>query len=168
MPTSVVNMIPNGLSGESNQDSEPMVAVNLASPQQIAGSAFTPDPANGPNAPIYVSTDGGNTWVLNTIVPSNPATGDICMRFGTQGNRLYIGILQQPFGLRMNILRTNNFTAAAAATLLVDRGPGPERRPAVRAGRDRDGAAAASGPTACTSGTTTSQLRPTPRPSTFR
>jgi hypothetical protein len=125
VPTSVVNMIPNGLSGEANQDSEPMVAVNLSNPQQIAGSAFTPDPANGPNAPIYVSTDGGNTWVLNTIVPSNPATGDICLRFGTQGNRLYIGILQQPFGLRMNILRTNNFTAAGAATLLVDRGPGP-------------------------------------------
>lgn len=125
MATTVVNMIPNALSGEANQDSEPMVAVNLANPQQIAGSAFTPDPANGPNAPIYVSTDGGSTWVLNTIVPSNPATGDISMRFGTQGNRLYIGILQQPFGLRLNILRTNNFTAAAAATLLVDRGPGP-------------------------------------------
>ena len=125
MATTVVNMIPNALSGEANQDSEPMVAVNLANPQQIAGSAFTPDPANGPNAPIYVSTDGGNTWALNTIVPSNPATGDLCMRFGTQGNRLYIGILRQPDGLRMNILRTTNFTAAGAATLLVDRGPTP-------------------------------------------
>ena len=61
MATTVVNMIPNALSGEANQDSEPMVAVNLANPQQIAGSAFTPDPANGPNAPIYVSTDGGTT-----------------------------------------------------------------------------------------------------------
>ena len=125
MATTVVNMIPIALSGESNQDSEPMIAVNLENPLQIAGSAFTPDPANGPNAPIYVSTDGGNTWVLNTIVPSNPATGDICMRFGTQGGRLYIGILQQPFGLRLNILRTTNFTAATPATLLVDRGPSP-------------------------------------------
>jgi len=125
MTTTVVNMIPNLLSGEFNEDSEPMVAVNLANPQQIAGSAFTPDPANGPNAPIFVSTDGGATWVLNTIVPSNPATGDICMRFGTQGNRLYIGILRQPDGLRMNILRTIDFTAATVATLLVDRGPSP-------------------------------------------
>jgi hypothetical protein len=141
MATTVVNMTPNALSGEANQDSEPMIAVNLANPQQIAGSAFTPDPANGPNAPIYVSTDGGSTWALNTIVPSNPATGDICMRFGTQGNRLYIGILQQPFGLRMNILRTNNFTAAAAATRLVDRGPGPNLdQPFVQVGTLMQGA----------------------------
>ena len=92
----VVNMIPAALGGESRQDSEPNLAVNPADPQEMVGTAFTPAPMGGAFAPIYVSTDGGNTWVLNTIVPSNPATGDICMRFGVQGNRLYIGILQQP------------------------------------------------------------------------
>jgi len=72
-------MIPQSLSGETNQDSEPNIAVNPANPLQIAGSAFTPNPMGGANAPIYVSTDGGDTWSLNNIVPSSGSlgTGDI-------------------------------------------------------------------------------------------
>ncbi|MFL6194360.1 MAG: hypothetical protein ACJ75H_09335, partial [Thermoanaerobaculia bacterium] len=69
----VINMVPNSRSGETQQDSEPNVAVNPANPQQIAGSAFTPDPFGGPNAPIYVSTDTGDTWALNSILPGNSA-----------------------------------------------------------------------------------------------
>src|SRR4051812_21696803 len=65
----VVNMIPPALSGETNQDSEPMLAVNPNRPTDLVGTAFTPDPMGGANAPVYVSTDGGNTWVLNPIVP---------------------------------------------------------------------------------------------------
>jgi len=37
----IVNIIPNFLSGETNQDSEPSLAVNPANPLQIAASAFT-------------------------------------------------------------------------------------------------------------------------------
>ena len=44
MPVTVINMIPNSLSGETNRDSEPNVSVNPANPLQIAASAFTPDP----------------------------------------------------------------------------------------------------------------------------
>jgi hypothetical protein len=66
----VVNMIPNSLSGETNQDSEPTIAVNPANPLQIVGSAFTPDPTGAGQAPLYISNDGGNTWLLNFIVPS--------------------------------------------------------------------------------------------------
>ena len=121
----VVNMIPQSLSGETNQDSEPNIAVNPANPDQIAGSAFTPDPANGDNAPIYVSTDGGNTWLLNSIVPSQAGsltgTGDITVRFASTSNILYAGILRQPGSLRLNILRTENFLGAATMTVLVDR-----------------------------------------------
>src|SRR5262245_37755664 len=71
----VVNMIPRALSGEENQDSEPTIAVNPANPRQIAASAFTPDPAEGPRAPIFVSTDEGETWTLNSIVPSTVEDG---------------------------------------------------------------------------------------------
>jgi hypothetical protein len=121
----VVNMIPKSLSGETRQDSEPNLAVNPANPLQIAGSAFTPDPFGGPNAPIYVSSDGGNTWLLNSIVPSQAGsgsgTGDITVRFGSTSNTLYAGILRQPGGLRLNILRTANFLGAAVMTVLVDR-----------------------------------------------
>ncbi len=124
----VVNMIPNSLSGETFQDSEPNLAVNPLNPLQIAGSAFTRDPANGPNAPIFISSDGGSTWTLNTIVPSQPneswmpGTADITLRFGTNSNYLYAGILQWPGSLQLRVLRTNDFTAATPMTVLVSRG----------------------------------------------
>lgn len=120
----VVNMIPQSLSGETNQDSEPNLAVNPANPLHIAGSAFTPDPMGGRLAPIFVSSDGGNTWLLNSIVPSQGAltgTGDITVRFAAASNNLYAGILRLPGFLRLNILRTSNFLGPAAMTVLVDR-----------------------------------------------
>lgn len=124
----VVNMIPRSLSGEDNQDSEPTIAVNPANPLQIAGSAFTPDPAHGNRAPIYVSIDGGNTWTLNSIVPSSAsdgsATADITIAFASASNNLYAGIIRLPFPgnrPRLNILRTGNFQSASPMTVLVDR-----------------------------------------------
>src|SRR5499427_7651221 len=106
----VVNMIPRALSGESHQDSEPTIAVNAANPLQIAGSAFTPDPGNGNLAPIYISVDGGNTWTLNSIVPSSAADGsataDITVSFGATSNVLYAGIIRLPIvqdATRLNI-----------------------------------------------------------------
>src|SRR5829696_2228935 len=110
----VVNMVPKSNSNESEQDSEPHLAVNPTNPRQIAASAFTPDPLGGPNAPIYASTNGGLTWTLNSIVPSAVGgsfpTGDITTDFSggpndngnDNGNdddddirrRLYAGILR--------------------------------------------------------------------------
>jgi hypothetical protein len=120
----VVNMIPNSRSGETQQDSEPNLAVNPANTQQVAGTAFTPDPLSGPNAPIYVSTNGGLTWVLNSILPGNSTfsgTGDVTLRFGGTSNNLYAGDLRGGAGLRLNINRTANFTAPGLMTVLVDR-----------------------------------------------
>lgn len=71
----VVNMIPQSMSNETNQDSEPNLAVNPANPLQIAGSAFTPDPMGGSNCPIFKSLDGGNIWLLNSIVPESTHYG---------------------------------------------------------------------------------------------
>jgi hypothetical protein len=123
----IVNMIPQTLSDETNGDSEPNIAVNPSNPLQMAGSAFTPDPSGGSQAPIYVSTDGGNTWTLNSIVPSNDpstGTGDITLRFsGT--NKLYAGILSLPppalNETELKILRSQNFTGPAVMKVLVDR-----------------------------------------------
>ncbi|MDQ6686158.1 MAG: hypothetical protein M3Z50_00860, partial [Actinomycetota bacterium] len=119
----VVNIVPKSLSGDTNQDSEPNLAVNPSNPMQIAATAFTPDPLGGANAPLFVSNDGGQTWRLNPIVPSQAgrATGDITVRFSPKGGRLYAGILRFPGSLRLNILRTNNFLGASAMTVLVDR-----------------------------------------------
>src|SRR6478609_501458 len=119
----VVNIIPQSLSGETRQDSEPNIAVNPANTSQIAITAFTPDPMGGSNAPIFVSTDGGTTWVLNTVVPSQNATtgtGDITTRFAGSG-RFYGGILRLPGSLRLNVLRSTNFAAPTVMSVLVDR-----------------------------------------------
>ncbi|MEO8436136.1 MAG: hypothetical protein ABI596_14640 [Pyrinomonadaceae bacterium] len=121
----LVNMIPRSLSGEENQDSEPSIAVNPANPLQIAASAFTPDPARGALAPIYVSKDGGNTWTLNSIVPGanrTTGTGDITLKFSRTNGTLYAGILRgDSRTTRLNILRTRNFDAATPMEILVDR-----------------------------------------------
>lgn len=94
----LVNMIPMALSAETNQDSEPHLTVNPANPQQIAATAFTPDPTGSTNAPVFVTQDGGRTWALNSIVPSvaGGATQDITTSFSGKGSRLYSGILRVP------------------------------------------------------------------------
>jgi len=131
VPLVVVNMIPSNRSGEANQDSEPNITVDAADPTRIAGSAFTPNLAGNPNAPIYVSTNGGLTWALASIVPSQDAlvgTGDITVRFASSGT-LYAAILRRPSAaLRMNVLRSPNFTAGTTMQVLVDRTP-PAGRP---------------------------------------
>src|SRR3989442_13612185 len=61
----VVNLIPASLSGETNQDSEPFLAVQTANPQVMAPSAFAPNPVSSTGTdPVYVSQDRGSRWVL--------------------------------------------------------------------------------------------------------
>ena len=116
----LVNMIPKSLSHETAQDSEPSIAVNPSSPNQIVGTAFTPDPMGGPTAPIFVSNDGGRTWALRSTVPSATDTGDISPRFGGNG-RLYTGILKNPGDLLLNILRTANAAGTTPMGVLSNR-----------------------------------------------
>lgn len=119
----VVNMVPVALSGEASQDSEPNLAVNPANTNDIVGTAFTRSPLGGLFAPIYVSTDGGTTWELRSVVPGNGSfgTGDITVGFATTGGMLYAGILNGSHG-RMQILRTAAFTSTTPMEVLVDRG----------------------------------------------
>jgi hypothetical protein len=121
MPTlSIVNMIPRALSGEARQDAEPNIAVNPEDPRQIVATAFTRDPANGPRAPIFVSTDGGSTWSLRSVVPGGPGTSDISVSFASRGGALYAGILSFA-NANLNVLRAPNPFGAAPMTVLVDR-----------------------------------------------
>lgn len=83
----VVNLIPASLSGESNQDSEPFLAIQTANPEVMVASAFTPNPFSSiGNAPVYVSQDGGKTWVLNAITPVQKMTCDITHAMATGEN----------------------------------------------------------------------------------
>jgi hypothetical protein len=120
MAVRIVNMTPRSLSGETNQDSEPNLAVNPANPAEMVATAFTPATGGG-NAPIYVSTDGGETWSLRNVVPGNGSagTGDITIGFAYTGGVLYAGTLNGTTG-RLNILRTS-LASTAVMTLLVDR-----------------------------------------------
>jgi hypothetical protein len=145
----VVNMIPQSLSGETNQDSEPNLAVNPANPAQIAASAFTPNPAGLGNAPIFVSTDTGNTWVLNAIVPSDRMTADISLGFGRTSGKLYAGIIRTPIEFvngqatpRLNILRANSFTGPTPMTVLKNRRGEGVDQPYVEATTGTTGATA--------------------------
>ncbi len=121
----VVNIIPQSLSFETNQDSEPMIAVNPANPDQIVATAFTPDPLGGDAAPYFFSNDGGRTWALNSVVPGGDVTGDITVAFSGTASKLYAGILRRdspsPSVTRMNILRGQDFASADAMEVLDDR-----------------------------------------------
>ena len=122
----VVDIVPATLSGETNTDSEPNLAVNPANLSQIVATAFTPDPLGSANAPIYVSSDGGQNWLLNAIVPGGNAfsgTGDITVRFATTGNVLYAGDLRGDTAFRMDLLRTSDFLGPALMTVLSNRTP---------------------------------------------
>jgi hypothetical protein len=135
----VINIIPQSLSGETNQDSEPNVAVNPANPKLIVASAFTPDPMGGPNAPIYLSTDGGASWSLNTIVPSSGSLGtsDITLRFAGTSNRLFSGILDGST-TAFEVHRTTDATSSAVMTTLETRAN--EDQPYVQAATVMGGA----------------------------
>jgi hypothetical protein len=137
----VVNIVPQSLSGETNQDSEPNLAVNPANPRQIVASAFTPDPLGGPNAPIYLSTDGGASWSLNTIVPSagSIGTGDITLRFAGTSNRLFSAILDGGTGA-FEVHRTADATSATTMQTLESRAN--EDQPYVQAATVMGGAGA--------------------------
>lgn len=134
--TRLVNMVPNIRSGETNQDAEPTITVDPNNHARMAGSAFTWDNLTmGPNvtasAPIYVSTDGGNTWSLAFIVPSKVGagfpTGDITLNFSStlsgalahQTSWLYGGILSSTSSPRpMVVLRAQDpYAATLMATL---------------------------------------------------
>jgi len=123
----VVNLVPLALSSETNQDSEPMLAVNPNNPMEMVATAFTPDPLGGANAPLYVSTDGGNTWVLNSIVPGGGplGTGDITVAFSGSTNNLYSGILRgdtpETDPPLLNLLRTPAFASPTTMDILLSR-----------------------------------------------
>jgi hypothetical protein len=121
----VVNMIPRLSSGETNQDSEPNLAVNPANPREMAGTAFTPSPnAGSRNSPIFYSDDGGRTWSLKDIIAGTPVR-DQTLRFATTGGNLYAGVLwgtgSNIATINFDILRTSDFSGLTTMTQLATR-----------------------------------------------
>ena len=55
----VLDLIPATNSGETDQNSEPSIAVNPVNPAQMIAGAF-----GGSLPPFFISTDGGTTWSI--------------------------------------------------------------------------------------------------------
>ena len=131
----LVNMVPNSRSGETNQDAEPTITVDPNNFDQMAGSAFTWDNLTQgamvtATAPIYVTTNGGDTWTLAFIVPSSIGsgfpTGDITLSFSSTPSGavahstswLYGGILSATGAFPMTPLRSQDpFSSTLMTTL---------------------------------------------------
>lgn len=92
----VVDIIPQALSGETDPNSEPNLAVNPANPSQIAASAWLPEPMGGNTSSILVSNDGGATWSCRSTVPMNEMQCDVTLRFGGL-NMLYLAALNDNY-----------------------------------------------------------------------
>ena len=132
----VINLIPASLSGESNQDSEPFLAIQNQNPQVMVASAFTPNPFSMTgNAPVYVSQDGGKTWVLNAITPVQRMTCDIthAMATGEKHPRgdLHAGTLACATGIILNESESND--VAMSTTMNVQSTRSNVDQPFVRA-----------------------------------
>src|SRR5437899_7175844 len=114
----LVDLIPASLSGETNQASEPFLAVRTANPQVMVASAFTPNPVSSTgNAPVYVSQDGGSSWVLNAITPVQRMTCDITHAIATGENHprgdLHAGTLACVATVTLDESETNDVSSSA-------------------------------------------------------
>jgi hypothetical protein len=132
----VVDLIPASLSGETNQDSEPFLAIQTANPQVMVASAFTPNPfSNTGNAPVYVSQDGGNSWVLNAITPVRRMTCDITHAMAAGENHprgdLHAGTLACASSITLDESETND--VSSSTTMIVQTSRDNVDQPFVRA-----------------------------------
>src|SRR2546425_455749 len=132
----VVDLIPASLSGETNQDSEPFLAIQPANPQVMVASAFTPNPFSMTgNAPVYVSEDDGFTWVLSAITPVQRMTCDITHAMPTGENHprgdLHAGTLACASSIILDESESND--VSSSATMNVQSTRGNVDQPFVRA-----------------------------------
>ena len=114
----LVNVIPAGLSGERNQDSETTVAVRKSTPTHLALASLSPKDGDcgDDRAHIFASEDGGLTWGLSCIIPApsgkyRTSTRDITIQFGDQSGQLYAALVLQSREDEspLNVLRTRDF-----------------------------------------------------------
>jgi len=147
----IVNMIPNDWSDEQNQDCEPNLSVNPASPNQIIGTTFTYDNPAGTSAvspamvgnwaPLFYSIDGGDTWSLQFVLPSAAGaiapTGDVTSRFGGASGEVYSGEIWlggAPFTILINRAPNAVTQQATIASVIGDQ---PFLEATTATGQDR-------------------------------
>jgi hypothetical protein len=130
----IVDVIPRTHSNETQQDSEPSIAVNPANPDLIVISAFTRlDPALDPlqtKGLLYVSLDGGYNWDIIYVIPGGRPL-DQTYKFSGSGNEFYGadingGTSFPPFIIDLNALSIYSLfpgVTPAPATILESETP---------------------------------------------
>ena len=114
----IVNVIPNDHSNETNNDTEPNIAVNPNNPREMVITAFTPpDNPQGPG-PIFVSTDGGENWSLRFDVPFGEPN-DQTVSFASTSNTLYMAIMRDDgITKRLYVLRGTDLSTETTFPVL--------------------------------------------------
>jgi hypothetical protein len=71
----VIDVIPNAASAETEQNSEPSLAVNPSNPNQMISGAFSSTPSgNDLSSPYWQSTNGGKSWTGFGNLPASDKT----------------------------------------------------------------------------------------------
>ncbi len=94
----VVDMMPSSLSDDQADQSEANIAVDPASPSNLAASAFIINPVKPSEASIFLSSNGGLSWSLKPILPGSTSVCptsfcDVTLRFGGTSGKLYVAAL---------------------------------------------------------------------------
>ena len=116
----IVNVIPNDHSNETNDDAEPSVTVNPNNVDEIVVTAFTPTEGGDTDGPLFLSTDGGENWVLSFDIPGGE-THDQSPFWGGTSDQLFMGTLRGDTG-DLNVLRTDD-PSVGTADLIEQRSP---------------------------------------------
>jgi hypothetical protein len=116
----VVDIIPESLSGETNMNCEPNLTVDPADPSKIAASARLPEPMGRKMSVVFVSVDGGNTWSCRSTVPIETSP-DVTLRFGGMSNSLYVAALKayDPANSKLVVYRSNTFAKKRMDSILA-------------------------------------------------
>lgn len=107
----IVNAMPANHSSETNNDSEPNIAVSAANPSRMAITSFTPPDPGLTNGPIYYTTDGGENWSLLFNVPGQ-GSQDQTIGFAPTAGELYMATLRaDTTPITLNVDRTADPTS---------------------------------------------------------
>lgn len=102
----IVDAVPANHSNETNNDSEPNIAVNFANPAEMAITSFTPPDPGLTDGPIYYTSDFGENWSLVFDVAGN-GSQDQTIGFSPTASELYMATLRADTStLTLNVDRT--------------------------------------------------------------
>ncbi len=94
----VVDILPNFMSDDQAEQSEPNLAIDPTNPSRMAASAFFINPKKPNKGAIFLSTNGGTTWTVQPILAGSTSVCstsfcDITLRFGGTSGKLYTSTL---------------------------------------------------------------------------